>query len=106
MNSSRQPVDPHNYYLSQITSILGRIFRDKKCSIYLFGSRATDKYTPVSDFDIGVLASDNISRELSAAREMLEVFNIPFTVDLVDLSTSPGTFVRKVKEQGIVIWNS
>ena len=106
MNSSRQPMGLNDDYLSRITSMLGRIFKDKKCSIYLFGSRATGDYTKVSDFDIGVLASDNISQELSAAREMLELSNVPFTVDLVDLSISSKRFFRKVQQQGIVIWSN
>ena len=53
----------HNLYLSQIKAILEQVFTPKRsgagfdCQIYLFGSRATDQYHDVSDFDIGVLAS-------------------------------------------------
>jgi uncharacterized protein len=106
MNSSRQPAQLHNDYLGQITSILARVFKDKKCSIYLFGSRATGDHTKVSDFDIGVFASGSISHKLSAAREELESSNIPFTVDLVDLTISSEAFSRKVQQQGILIWSN
>lgn len=93
-------------YLSRITSVLARVFKDKRCSIYLFGSRATGGETKVSDFDIGVLASGSISQQLSAAREELESSNIPFTVDLVDLSISSEAFLRKVQQQGVIIWSN
>jgi len=71
------------------------------CERYLFGSRATNRYRDVSDFDIGVLASKNIDRELSIARELLEASNIPLTVDLVDLSATSEEFARQVQEEGI-----
>ena len=89
----------YDLYLSQIKAILGRVLSD--CKIYLFGSRATNRYADVSDFDIGVLASRNIDRELSIARELLEASNIPFTVDLVDLSGTSEEFARQVQKEGI-----
>jgi len=76
------------------------------CQIYLFGSRATDQYHDVSDFDIGVLASEEIDRELSIARELLENSNIPFTVDLVDLSATSEEFATLVQQEGILLWES
>jgi predicted nucleotidyltransferase len=74
----------HDFYLSQIKAILDQFLCD--CKMFLFGSRATGDHGDASDFDIGVLASRNIDRELSLARELMEASNIPFTVDLVDLS--------------------
>jgi len=71
--------------------------------IYLFGSRATDKYNDVSDYDIGILASRDISRELSIARELLEDSTIPFTVDLVDLSATSEEFATQVQREGILL---
>jgi predicted nucleotidyltransferase len=88
-------------YLSQIRAILDQVLSD--CKIYLFGSRVTDRYHDVSDFDIGVLASRNIDRELSLARELLEASNIPFTVDLVDLSTTAEEFARQVQKEGVLL---
>jgi len=102
----------HEPYLSQIKAILQRVFSPQSsetgfdCQIYLFGSRATDQYHDVSDFDIGVLASEEIGRELSIARELLENSNIPFTVDLVDLSATSEEFATLVQQEGILLWES
>ncbi len=95
---------PHNPSLAQIKAILGPLFGD--CRVYLFGSRATGSYKDASDFDIGVLAARDISRELSLARERLEDSNIPFTVDLVDLSATSEEFARRVQEEGILLWKN
>jgi predicted nucleotidyltransferase len=102
----------HEPYLSQIKAILGQVFRSQSsetsfdCRIYLFGSRATNQFHDVSDFDIGVLASKDISRELSIARELLADSNIPFTVDLVDLSATSEKFARQVQQEGILLWEN
>ena len=102
----------HNLYLSRIKAILDQVFsaryREAKfeCEIYLFGSRATNRYHDASDFDIGILASRDISRELGIAGERLEDSNIPFTVDLVDLSATSEEFARRVQQEGILLWKS
>ncbi len=96
----------HDPYLFQIRSILSQVFRERKCQIYLFGSRATGSHTGVSDFDIAVLASGNVSKELSIARELLETSNIPFTVDLVDLGITSEKFIHQVQEGGILLWQN
>jgi predicted nucleotidyltransferase len=102
----------HEPYLSQIKAILEQVFSPRRsgasfgCEIYLFGSRATDRYRDASDFDVGVLASKNIDRELAVARELLEASNIPFIVDLVDLNTTSEEFVRQVQDEGILLWES
>ncbi len=99
----------HEDYLSQIKAILEQVLNPRRrgagldCQIYLFGSRATNQYHDVSDFDIGVLASKDISLELSIARELLEDSNIPFTVDLVDLSTTSKKFAHHVQQEGVLL---
>jgi len=90
-------------YLSQIMAILNSILQDKTCEIYLFGSRATRTHSPLSDFDIAVLATEDISRELSLAREKLELSKIPLKVDLVDLSTTSDIFKQKALTEGILL---
>jgi len=74
--------------------------------LYLFGSRATDAYHETSDFDIGVLAEEDVRRELSLAREILEQSNIPLSVDLVDLGTAPKAFKQTVLTKGILLWTN
>jgi len=92
--------------LAQITAILAEAFQDKSCSFYLFGSRATGTNNPVSDFDIAIETADDISGELSLAREHLEESNIPYIVDLVDLQATSSEFASKVQQEGFVLWRN
>jgi predicted nucleotidyltransferase len=96
----------HQRYLSQIKVILTSVFKDKECAIYLFGSRAAGTHAAISDFDIAILAAEDIGRELSQAREMLELSNIPFSVDLVDLREAPAAFGRQVQTKGTLLWTN
>ncbi len=92
--------------LAQIKAILMRALGGKPCLVYLFGSRATGAARPASDFDIAVLADEDISRELSTARDMLEDSNIPFKVDVVDLGATSASFRQAVFQQGVLLWKN
>ena len=92
--------------LSEIISILSHVLQGKKYRVYLFGSRAAGNETETSDLDIAVSAAEDVSNELSLAREMIEESNIPFLVDLVDLRDVPEVLVRRVREEGILIWGT
>jgi len=83
-----------------------RALDGKSCAVYLFGSRATGTAQPASDFDIAVLADEEVSRELSIARETLEESSIPFKIDLVDLRLATPAFRRIVQTQGILLWKN
>ena len=92
--------------LIQIKAILMRALGGKSCAVYLFGSRATGTAHPASDFDVAMLADEDISRELSFAREMLEESRIPFKIDLVDLRLAAPAFRRTVQTQGVLLWKN
>ena len=92
--------------LDRITAILVRALSGKSCRVYLFGSRATGTAHPTSDFDVAVLADDDIRRELSLARELLEESNIPFKVDVVDLRLTSPAFQAKTQIQGVLLWKN
>ena len=98
--------DLHGPYLTEITRILRQALQGMRCRVYLFGSRATGRHRVASDFDIAVESSDEVSRLLGIAREMLEGSNIPFTVDLVDLKATSEVLRRRVLEQGILLWSN
>jgi predicted nucleotidyltransferase len=100
----REP--PHDRYLSQIKAILTGVFGRKACALYLFGSRAAGTHTTASDFDIAVLAAEDMDAELSLARERLDSSDIPFLVDLVDLRTAPAALRRQVQAEGILLWKN
>jgi predicted nucleotidyltransferase len=98
------PID--SKYLDQIKSILIQALKGKTATLYLFGSRAARTNNAVSDFDIAVQSRADLRRELSAARESLEMSNIPVKVDLVDLQSTSADFARKVITRGIVLWKN
>lgn len=92
--------------LSQIKAILRRALSGKSCVAYLFGSRATGAAQPASDFDVAVLATEDISRELSMARDLLEESNIPLKVDVIDLRLAAPAFRRVAQAQGVLLWKN
>jgi predicted nucleotidyltransferase len=92
--------------LAQITAILTEVFLDKPCAVYLFGSRARGTNNPASDFDIAIEAADDISNELSLAREHLEESNIPYIVELVELQATSQEFAHKIQQEGFVLWRN
>lgn len=98
------PVDEN--VLTQIKTILTEVFQDEGCTIYLFGSRATGAAIATSDFDVAVLATQDISGKLSLAREKLDESNIPFKVELVDLRLTSVAFSRQVQTEGVILWKN
>jgi predicted nucleotidyltransferase len=92
--------------LDQITAVLVRALSGKSCQVYLFGSRAAGTAQPTSDFDVAVLADEDLSCELSRARELLEESNIPFKVDVVDLRLTAPAFSAEIQAQGILLWKN
>jgi uncharacterized protein len=99
-------IDQEELVLDRITAILVRALSGKSCQVYLFGSRATGTAQPTSDFDVAVLAHEDISRELSLARERLEESNIPFKVDVVDLRLTAPAFRAETQTQGVLLWKN
>lgn len=84
------PRSAQEMVLPRIVSILVRTLGQRRCEVYLFGSRASGEASTASDFDIGVSADEEIGRELSIAREMFESSNIPYMIDLVGLRNAVG----------------
>ncbi len=76
---------------------------EHKARIFLFGSRANGKAGRASDIDVGVLPVDELPIGLlSEIRSSLEESNVPYEVDLVDLSHVDQEFRRHVMEEGIL----
>ena len=60
-----------------------------EANIYLFGSRAKKSATPHSDIDIAIM-DDNLDRaKLAQIRYTIDTSNLPYKVDIVDLTKSP-----------------
>ena len=92
-------------YLKQIRKLILNSLKGQKYQIFLFGSQAAGRAGLASDIDIAILPITVFPRGiLSQIREELEESNIPYPVDLVDLSRSNPEFVQRVREEGVA-WN-
>ena len=76
------------------------------CKIYLFGSRAENKFTNGSDIDLALDDGNpiEINKILSLYSE-IEDTSIPLFVDLVDLNTASDCLKKQITEKGI-LWET
>jgi predicted nucleotidyltransferase len=87
-----------------IKSLILDIFKDEEVSIILFGSRAKGNFYNTSDIDIAILPKNAYDkRKLTLTREKIEKLNIPYKVEIVDLSDVSDNFKKNVLESG-EIW--
>jgi len=92
-------------YIEQIREVVLRQLKGHRFQLYLFGSQATERAGRASDIDVGILPIAPFPRGLlSEIREELEESNIPYHVDLVDLSGTTPEFLQRVRKEGL-IWN-
>ncbi|MDW7732622.1 MAG: nucleotidyltransferase domain-containing protein [Methanolobus sp.] len=89
--------------LKQVKEAVLEAFAYEDVRVILFGSRARGDSGRTSDIDVGILPRGPYNRrKLTVLREKLEDMNIPYTVDVVDISEVSDDFRRKVLEEGIV----
>lgn len=92
--------------VQDLKSLITEIFKDENVIVILFGSRARGDYSRVSDIDIGILAEKSLDkRKLVLLKEKIDDLNIPYTVDVVDLSKVTEAFREKALRDGVV-WKS
>ncbi len=92
--------------LDQIKSVILETFKDDDIRIMLFGSRARGDFDRRSDIDIGILPGKKYdSKKLIFLKEKLENMNIPYNVDIVDISKVSEIFRKKALKEG-EIWKS
>src|SRR3989304_8667839 len=90
--------------LEQIKSMILETFKDDDIRIMLFGSRARGDYNRRSDSDIGILPRKKYNyKKLIFLKEKLENINIPYKVDIVDISKVSEIFRKKALKEG-EIW--
>lgn len=86
--------------LEDLRNFLKEFFKDKKVEVYLFGSRAKGNFSEFSDVDIAIYSEEDISKELTLLREILEESNFPLKIDIVELRKAP--YLKEVvKKEGI-----
>ncbi|OEU42969.1 hypothetical protein BGV40_06555 [Methanosarcina sp. Ant1] len=84
-------------------SLVFETLKEENVIVILFGSRARGDFSRVSDIDIGVLPGKNFDRrKLVFLKERIEDLNIPYTVDVVDLSRVSEVFKEKALREGVV----
>ena len=109
MNDFDKGIMKYNIYeksLNQVKKIVLDIFRGEDIQIILFGSRARGDFNRFSDIDIGILPKNECNKKkLTILKEKLEDMNIPYKVEVVDISKVSQIFREKALKEGKV-WKS
>lgn len=91
------------HILEQVKEIVLSIVKEWPVKVYLFGSWARGEERRTSDIDIGMWSESPLpAKLLTDIRSSLEESTIPYRVDVVDLTKSEQSFVKRVKEEGIL----
>ena len=91
--------------IRQVRKIVLQGLKRYPVEVYLFGSRATGQAGTISDIDVAVNPIKPLPLGLlSRIRQELEESNVPYHVDLVDLSRLGGEWLERVRAEG-VRWN-
>jgi len=90
--------------LELLKNIVKDVFKGGNVTVMLFGSRAREDYLESSDVDIGILSGEKVPKgKIALFRERIENSNIPYKVDIVDLSQAPWEFRDKVLKEGLLL---
>jgi hypothetical protein len=91
--------------LQLLRNIARDVFEGEDIMVILFGSRARGDYCETSDMDIGILPGGKVDKsKIVLFRERIDNSNIPYKVDLVDLSQASKEFTAMVLKEGILLW--
>ena len=74
-----------------------------KEKIYLFGSRAKGNASPYSDYDIAIEGHTSLTHKLTQIKFLIEESQIPYKIDLVDLSKAP--YLKKTIQEEGILWH-
>lgn len=92
--------------IQDLKSLVIETFKEENVIVILFGSRARGDYSRVSDIDIGILPETRLDKKkLVLFKEKIDDLNIPYNVDVVDLSKVTKAFREKALRDG-VIWKN
>ncbi len=100
-------IEINNFYKASLDRIKAMILEaliDEDVMIILFGSAARGDAHRFSDIDIGILPRNHYNKKkIILLKDQLDNMNIPYTIDLVDISKVSFVFREKVLTEG-VIW--
>ena len=88
--------------LSKIVSLLKEDLKPRR--ILLFGSRAGEKYNPVSDFDIALDGKKVDVREMRELKEKLEEITGLYKVDIIFLESVDKEFRDIILRRGKILY--
>ena len=87
-----------------VLRILARYIHSANLKVLLFGSLATVRASPRSDYDVGIDAGTPVDwSAMAQIRADLEDSDIPVRVDVVDLAACSDAF-KSVALQGALAW--
>jgi len=87
--------------LERVREIIFQVLADRDVRVYLFGSSVTGRVRRSSDIDIAIDPLRALpSALLAELRERLEESEVPYDVDIVDLSTVSPEIRASVEREG------
>jgi len=88
--------------LERIKKVLSQ--RKVRGVVYLFGSSVRDDYRRTSDIDLAIDSPDR--GVVTILRSDFEELDIPYKVDLVDLSEVGESLREEILKGGVIIWKN
>ena len=90
--------------LERVREIVMDVLRDEDVRVYLFGSCATGSARPSSDIDVAIEPRRGLAPvSFATLRERLEDSDVPYDVDVIDLTAASREFAHRVRREG-VLW--
>jgi predicted nucleotidyltransferase len=90
--------------LERVREIVMDVLGEEDVRVYLFGSCATGSLRPSSDIDVAVEPRRGLDpSSFATLRERLEESDVPYDVDVIDLTTASREFAQRVRREG-VLW--
>lgn len=88
--------------LEEARKIILKGLKEYRVQVFLFGSHAKSKAGRTSDIDVAVWPSEPLPQGvLSTIRQELEESNIPYSVDLVDVSQLSPKWAENIKRDWV-----
>lgn len=97
-------IDYNEKYISMIKEIIFSVIDKNEYKVFMFGSRATQKFKNYSDVDVGILGKKPLGKVYYKIINLIEESVIPYKVDIVDFALVDEQF-KKIALQEIEIWN-
>jgi predicted nucleotidyltransferase len=89
--------------LERVRAIVLGVLGAEDVRVYLFGSCASGSLRRSSDIDVAVEPRRRLApASLAILRERLEDSDIPYDVDVIDLTSASPEFSRRVRREGIL----